>query len=118
MTYIELFKEIGKQIITLNKYFGNKIATQEFEINPFGDKSVFIDKKAQDIIVETIIKQSIKCTLLSEESGLLDFGQKYPLFIVDPIDGSLNAKRGIPYSAFSIALAYSQTSDSILLATK
>lgn len=113
MTYIDFFKELGKQIITLNRYFGNKIASQEFEINPFGDKSVFIDKKAQEIIVESIIKQSIKCTLLSEESGLLDFGQKYPLFIVDPIDGSLNAKRGIPYSAFSIAQACAQTSDSI-----
>lgn len=113
MIYIDFFKEIGKQIMSLKKYFGNKIASQEFETNPFGDISVFIDKKAQEIVVESIIKHSIKCSLLSEESGFLDFGQKYPLFIVDPIDGSLNAKKGIPYSAFSIALAYSKTSDSI-----
>ncbi len=113
MMYIEFFKSIGQQILALNKYFGSITANVEFETNPFGDISVFIDKKAQEIVIESIIKQSIKCSLLSEESGLLDFGATYPLFIVDPIDGSLNAKRGIPYSAFSIAAANSQFSDSI-----
>lgn len=113
MIYIDFFKSIGKKILTLTKYFGNKIASQEFETNPFGDISVFIDKKAQEIVIESIIKQSIKCMLLSEESGFLDFGKQYPLFIVDPIDGSLNAKRGVPYCAFSIAVANSNQSDSI-----
>ena len=113
MIYVDFFKDLGKKIQQLNKFFGEKIASFEFEENPFGDVSVYIDKKAQEIVVESIIKESIKCTLLSEESGFLDFGQKYPLFIVDPIDGSLNAKRGIPYSAFSIAYSTSDSSDFI-----
>ncbi len=113
MEYNEFFRQIGKKIQQLSKIFGDKIASFEFERNPFGDISVYIDKKAQEIVVESIIKESIKCTLLSEESGFLDFGQKYPLFIVDPIDGSLNATRGIPYSAFSIAKATSASSNSI-----
>src|SRR5262249_2593177 len=36
-------------------------------------------------------------------------GQALPLVVVDPIDGSLNAKRGIPFFSLSIAVAEGET---------
>ena len=44
--------------------------------------------------------------LVSEELGERTFGAGGPLrVVVDPIDGSVNAKRGIPFFSLSLAVA-------------
>ncbi len=49
--------------------------------------------------------------MISEEVGEveLDGGSATAIAVVDPIDGSLNAKRGLPFFATSIALARGRT---------
>jgi myo-inositol-1(or 4)-monophosphatase len=42
---------------------------------------------------------------LSEERGFVDMGADDVTVVVDPIDGSMNAKRGMPHHALSIAVA-------------
>jgi myo-inositol-1(or 4)-monophosphatase len=42
---------------------------------------------------------------VSEERGEVDYGDPGILVVVDPIDGSLNAKRALPHHAISIAVA-------------
>ena len=42
---------------------------------------------------------------LSEERGEIDYGDPDVRVIIDPIDGSLNAKRGISHYALSVAVA-------------
>ena len=49
--------------------------------------------------------QGARFTLVSEECGVLDFGDPGTVVVVDPIDGSLNAKRGLTHHALSIAVA-------------
>ena len=67
-----------------------------------GDDTTAIDKAAEDAIVARL--QAIDdVSILSEEVGRL--GDGGTLVVVDPIDGSLNAKRGIPFFAVSIAVA-------------
>jgi myo-inositol-1(or 4)-monophosphatase len=46
--------------------------------------------------------------VVSEEVGRVG-GPALPLVVVDPIDGSLNAKRGIPFFSLSIAVAEGET---------
>jgi myo-inositol-1(or 4)-monophosphatase len=48
-------------------------------------------------------------TVVSEERGTVDYGGTGTLVIVDPIDGSMNAKRGISHHALSIAVAEGPT---------
>ena len=44
--------------------------------------------------------------LVSEELGERTFGAGGPVrVVVDPIDGSVNAKRGIPFFSLSLAVA-------------
>lgn len=43
-------------------------------------------------------------SVLSEEAGLRSFGADYPLVLVDPVDGSLNAKQGLPLFALMLAV--------------
>src|SRR5215217_7234756 len=48
-------------------------------------------------------------TVVSEERGTVDYGGNGTLVVVDPIDGSMNAKRGISHHALSIAVAEGDT---------
>jgi myo-inositol-1(or 4)-monophosphatase len=48
-------------------------------------------------------------TAVSEERGTVDFEGDGTVVVIDPIDGSLNAKRGLPHHAVSIAVAYGPT---------
>ena len=44
-------------------------------------------------------------TVVSEERGEVDYGDDRVRVVIDPIDGSLNAKRDLPHHALSIAVA-------------
>jgi myo-inositol-1(or 4)-monophosphatase len=70
-----------------------------------GDETTAIDKAAEDAIVARL--RELDVTIVSEEVGRLGDGSS--LVVVDPIDGSLNAKRGIPFFAVSIAVADGET---------
>jgi myo-inositol-1(or 4)-monophosphatase len=66
-----------------------------------GDETTAVDKAAEDAILARL--RDLDVTVVSEEVGRLGDGST--LVVVDPIDGSLNAKRGIPFFAVSIAVA-------------
>jgi myo-inositol-1(or 4)-monophosphatase len=66
-----------------------------------GDDTTAIDKAAEDAIVARF--RELDVTIVSEEVGRLAAGAT--TVVIDPIDGSLNAKRGIPFFAVSIAVA-------------
>jgi myo-inositol-1(or 4)-monophosphatase len=77
-----------------------------------GDESVFIDREAEKIIfaeLDALHAQGHNFLALSEERGQVDFGDDAVRVIIDPIDGSLNAKRGLPHHAVSIAVAAGET---------
>ncbi len=77
-----------------------------------GDTTVRVDRIAEDIVLEELAGLGIPLRVLSEEAGLVALGgagPDDPLVVVDPIDGSLNAKRGLPLFATSIALARGDT---------
>src|SRR5947199_10875029 len=79
-----------------------------------GDDTVAIDAAAEDAIVRRLEAIGADFTLISEELGERAFGSGGPTHvIVDPIDGSLNAKRGIPFFALSLAVAGGATMDDI-----
>jgi myo-inositol-1(or 4)-monophosphatase len=43
-------------------------------------------------------------SVLSEEAGLVDVGAPWPRVLLDPVDGSLNAKRGLPVVGLIVAV--------------
>jgi myo-inositol-1(or 4)-monophosphatase len=75
-----------------------------------GDRSLVIDRQAEDIVfgeLEAAHASGIDFTAISEERGEVTFGDPdVPLrVVIDPIDGSLNARRTLPSFALSIAVA-------------
>ena len=76
-----------------------------------GDETTAIDQAAEDAILARF--RGLDVTIVSEEIGR--FGNGKTLVVVDPIDGSLNAKRGIPFFSLSIAFADGETMDDVFL---
>jgi myo-inositol-1(or 4)-monophosphatase len=73
-----------------------------------GDETTAIDEAAESAIVkrlERLHSEGHAFHLVSEELGERTFGDDGTYVVVDPIDGSMNAKRGIPYFSLSIAIA-------------
>ena len=74
-----------------------------------GDDTVAVDQAAELAIVdvlERLHEAGESFMLVSEELGERRFGDDPALWVVlDPIDGSLNAKRGIPHFSLSLAVA-------------
>src|SRR3954447_13346156 len=77
-----------------------------------GDKTLVIDAEAEDRVfaaLQHLHDAGARFTVVSEERGTVDFGSDAVLVVVDPIDGSLNAKRGLPHHALSVAVATGTT---------
>jgi len=77
-----------------------------------GDQTLVIDARAEDAVFEqldALHAQGFRFCALSEERGIVDYGSEDVRVIIDPIDGSLNAKRGVPSHAISIAVADGNT---------
>ncbi|MEM3692402.1 MAG: inositol monophosphatase family protein [Candidatus Bathyarchaeia archaeon] len=71
-----------------------------------GDVSRAIDLVAEGAVLDVIRRYFHNATLLSEESGEMKIGKGgFPLFVLDPIDGSTNAIRGYPCFSSSLAIA-------------
>ena len=71
-----------------------------------GDDTTAIDQAAEDAVVERLAALGEDFVLVSEELGFRPFGSGgQRSVVVDPIDGSVNAKRGIPFFSFSLAHA-------------
>src|SRR5687767_7583566 len=73
-----------------------------------GDRTLEIDAAAERAVfaeLERLHDDGARFTVVSEERGTVDYGGEGTLVIVDPIDGSMNAKRGISHHALSIAVA-------------
>jgi myo-inositol-1(or 4)-monophosphatase len=74
-----------------------------------GDDTTAIDAAAERAILARFRGEDV--TLVSEEQG--ESGNGRYTVVVDPIDGSLNAKRGIPFFSISIAVAEGSTMDDV-----
>src|SRR3954447_2183150 len=63
-----------------------------------GDRTLEIDKAAEDIVfgeLDALHGAGARFCAVSEERGVVDFGSQDVRVVIDPIDGSLNAKRGL-----------------------
>jgi myo-inositol-1(or 4)-monophosphatase len=74
-----------------------------------GDRTLEIDRRCEDVVfaeLETLAAQGASFVAVSEERGEVEFGGGGEArVVIDPIDGSLNARRTIPSHSLSVAVA-------------
>ncbi len=66
------------------------------------------DLKAEKIIIEELKKARPHYSIISEENGVENNKDKNNIWIIDPIDGTVNFLHGIPHFSISIALQSNQ----------
>jgi myo-inositol-1(or 4)-monophosphatase len=82
-----------------------------------GDETTAIDHAAEEAVVARLAATGESFVLVSEELGERNFGEGGPRrVVVDPIDGSVNAKRGIPFFSFSLAVSEGPSMDDVVFA--
>ena len=107
--WIGVLRGIGRSLLEkIPQIAGSADASVSIGRGASGDQTFLIDETAERIIIGALEKTADKgagFTLISEECGIKEYGAKSNvLILVDPIDGSNNAKRGVPYYAVSIAV--------------
>jgi myo-inositol-1(or 4)-monophosphatase len=94
-------KQIAPLLKTLNEPQPN------LGIGAGGDPVKQIDLVAENAIIKTLEAHGVSFTLISEESGVKEYGETPQMHFVtaDPIDGTTNLMRGIPFYATSMAVS-------------
>ena len=89
------------------KYYGLPEADIGFGIGAGGDTSKRIDLAAEKALIDCLNTHEVSCTLVSEEAGIKKIGKESSEYYVttDPVDGTTNAVRGLPFSANVIAVS-------------
>src|SRR5437762_12996232 len=75
-----------------------------------GAPSARIDQLAEETVLRVLDYEGAALNVLSEEAGFIDRGGKATL-VLDPIDGTHNAIRGIPAYSVSLAIGHERLPD-------
>jgi len=117
---IDLLKQIAINVYdAINPILGTKRAAEKVQKGAGGDISMQIDLIAEKVVIDTLENENANLLLISEELGEKYIGNKEKaiksqnVLIIDPVDGSNNAVRGIPYCSISIAYAIGRTINDI-----
>ena len=84
-----------------------------------GDQTLVIDRAAEDVVfaeLDRLHAAGRRFVAVSEERGEVDYGDPAVRVVIDPIDGSLNAKRGLTHHCLSIAVAEGNTMADVVFA--
>src|SRR6188768_149303 len=83
--------------------------SEERTVGEGGDRTLVIDRECEDVVfaeLEQLAQEGASFVAVSEERGEVTFGAGGEhRVVIDPIDGSMNARRTIPSFAISIAVS-------------
>jgi len=102
-----LIEACSKVRSEVSKLAGREEAYESHGVGAGGDISRKIDIVAERAVMDTIKEHGVNCTIIAEEAGKVDLtnGKSTGYVIVDAVDGTTNALRGIPFYCCSIAFA-------------
>jgi myo-inositol-1(or 4)-monophosphatase len=78
-----------------------------------GDHTIQADKEAEDVLLGALEPYGVK--VLSEEAGMTGDPKGETLAVVDPLDGSSNFERGVPFYCTSVAIVEGRRLEDITL---
>lgn len=108
---IKFWREISHQIIyeveeAIFPLVGREKAGKTVKMGADGTPTKLIDEVAEEKVIEILKSTGRPVTLVSEEIGEFKIGDKPSevIFVVDPLDGTVNALKSIPAYGISIAI--------------
>lgn len=103
--FLGVAKRIGQKAMQVARETGGG---EYVGVNPLGQKSIKADMELEALVAAELRKAKIPCILVSEESGVIEVATPKNAkwrFVLDPLDGSENYKRGIPTYALGLCYA-------------
>lgn len=101
---IDVLKQACRQVHAKTRGLaGTARASTQMGRGAGGDMSRRIDLVAEKTVIDLLRKRKVEATIIGEECGRIEGKKGY--VIMDAIDGTTNAVRGIPFYCCSIAYA-------------
>ncbi len=108
-SWLSAFKEIGARVcLEMDELFKGKGYGKPLGKGAGGDTTLVLDRKAENAILgilERLHADGEQFTFISEEMGERKFGREDAVILADPVDGSNNAKYGIPFFSTALVMA-------------
>ncbi|KAF6246854.1 fructose 1,6-bisphosphatase [Nitrosopumilus sp. b3] len=107
MEVIEILQEASNRIYeNVKDLAGTEHAAGDFGRGAGGDISRNIDIIAEKTVIEFLKEINFECIVLGEECGRIELSDNPKGYLImDAIDGSANAVRGVPFFCSSLAFA-------------
>lgn len=100
---LPLLRRMAAEVAQVAKTTSPETWGDELRMGADGTATKRIDDIAEQAILRIMAAEKHGLDLLSEEAGALSFGGDR-LLVVDPVDGTTNASRGIPFYCVSLAI--------------
>ena len=107
MEISQMLRDVSKLVFeNVKGMAGTEKAAGDFGRGAGGDISRNIDITAENTVINYFKEKKFECVILGEECGRVELSPNPKGFIImDAIDGSANAIRGIPFFCCSLAFA-------------
>jgi myo-inositol-1(or 4)-monophosphatase len=106
LNWLPIFRAIAAEVrAVIEPLVGTPKGREVVGAGAGGDQTIYLDQLAESVVVrhlEEAYSSGFRFRLISEELGERDFGGA-SLVLADPLDGSFNAKIGVPYYAVVLA---------------
>ncbi len=106
--WLEVFSRTGEGVRrAVMPLAGTEAGRAALTVGAGGDTTIELDRAAESVVLGELAglaDRGEKFSVLSEEAGRRNFGADFPLVLVDPVDGSLNAKQGVPLFGLMLAV--------------
>lgn len=104
MAIVDILAESAHRVLKQTKLIaGTKEASAQFGRGAGGDISTGLDLVAERAVFDSLEKNGFNPTVIGEECGVIEGDSGY--LVMDAIDGTTNAMRGIPFYCCSLAYA-------------
>ncbi|RNJ75944.1 MAG: fructose 1,6-bisphosphatase [Nitrosopumilus sp. H13] len=115
MDALEILREASRRIYENVKDLpGTDLAAGDFGRGAGGDISRNIDIVAEKTVLEYLEEAGFECVVLGEECGRVELSDNPSGYVImDAIDGSANAVRGVPFFCSSLAFARGERLSSV-----
>lgn len=98
-------KAVVQRVSAFIKAEFGKVAQSAIEDKGLNDLVSYVDKKAEEQLVEGLSLIFPQATFITEEGTIENKVGEY-CWIIDPLDGTTNFLHGVPHFAVSVALVY------------
>lgn len=120
MDYVRFFRRIGASSLDLTSKLSYRDALTVVGVNSMGQKTLKIDQALEDLVIKELEDANLSGTLITEEKGEVALGGGGGrVFVLDPLDGSANYTRRVPFYGLALCAAngrkYRSITDSYII---